>query len=138
MSAAVKASRAVVGVDVSGGRIDDARKGAGDVDGSVVHVKEPRVVAAMPEEELVFEAGVGVHEGTALGLEDGADALVRGDDVETRKEVVVHQSNDALCGGEGLPEASIQCCIIITRFVECDERGGCGDLSGHRGETGLM
>jgi hypothetical protein len=86
----------------------------------------------MPEEELVFDTGVGVHDGTALRLEDGADAPVKGDNVEPRKEVVVCQSNDALHGGEGLPKASFEHCgIIVALLVESDECSGCGDPSGH-------
>jgi len=58
-----------------------------------------------------------------------------GDDVETHKEVVVHQSNDALRGGEGLLEAVVQRrVVLVSWFVECDERGGCGDPSGCRGK----
>jgi len=64
--------------DVGGGCVDDALKGAGTFNVSVLGMKEPRVIAAMPKVELVFEAGVGVCEGTVLWLEDGADALVRG------------------------------------------------------------
>ena len=37
------------------------------------------------EEELEFEASVGVREGTALWLDDRADLPVRGDDKESRK-----------------------------------------------------
>ena len=85
----------------------------------------------------MFNAGVRVGEGTALWLEDRGDAFVRGDHVEPREEVVVRQSNDALCGGEGLPEAHIECRGIVTaRLVECDECRGRGDPSGHRGEAG--
>ena len=62
-----------------------------------------------------------------------------GDDEESRKGVVVRQSNDLLYGGEGLLETSVQGSgVIITRFVECDECGGCGDLHGCRGELGGM
>jgi hypothetical protein len=50
----------------------------------------------MLNKELMFEARVGVHEGTALWLEDRLDALVRSDNVEPHKEVVVCQGNDAL------------------------------------------
>jgi hypothetical protein len=93
---------AVAGGDIGGGCINNACKSAGDFDGSVLHAKELRVVVAMPKEKLMFEAGVRVHEGTVLWLEDGVDALLRGYDVETHKEVVVCQSNDMLRGGEGL------------------------------------
>ena len=43
----------------------------------------------MSNEELLFNAGIQVGEGTALWLEDGSDALVGRNDVETCKEVVV-------------------------------------------------
>ena len=59
-------------------------------------MEEPGVIAAMLNKELMFEARVGVHEGTALWLEDRLDALVRSDNVEPHKEVVVCQGNDAL------------------------------------------
>ena len=60
------------------------------------------------------------------------DAPVRGDDIEPREEVVVCQSNDALHGEKGLPEASFECRrIIVTLLVESDEHSGCGDPSGH-------
>lgn len=87
----------------------------------------------MPKEELTFEAGVGVCKGTALGLEDGADAL--GDDVEPSKEVVVCQSIDVFRVGERLLEAGTEGRrVSISQFVESDEHGGCGDPSGGRGE----
>ena len=75
----------VAGGNLGRGCINNACEGAGDFDGSVLHVKELRVFAAMPDEELVFKASVGVHDGTALRLEDGVNALVRGDDVEPHK-----------------------------------------------------
>jgi hypothetical protein len=81
-------SGAVASGDISDGRVDDAHEGAGYFDGSVLRAKELRVVAAIPEEELVLESGVGVCEGTALWLEDGADALVRGDDIVPCKELL--------------------------------------------------
>ncbi len=73
--------------------------------------KKPRNIATVPEEELMFEAGVRVHEGAALKLEDGVDAFVWGDDVETCKEAVVCQSNNVFIGGEGLPEAGVHPCM---------------------------
>ena len=56
--------------------------------------------ATVPDEKLLFNAGVRIGEGTVLWLEDGADALVGRDDVETCEEVVVHESNDTFRGGE--------------------------------------
>jgi uncharacterized protein (DUF779 family) len=41
----------------------------------------------LPHEELVFKSSVGVCDGTSLWLEDGADVLVGGDDVETSKQL---------------------------------------------------
>ena len=40
-------------------------------------------------EELLFDAGIGIGEGAAPGLEKWADAFARCDDIETREEVVV-------------------------------------------------
>ena len=71
-------------------------------------MKEPWVIAAVPNEELVLDASVQVGEGTVLWLEDGANAFVWGDDKETCKEVIVCQINEVLCGGKGLPEAGIE------------------------------
>ena len=71
-------------------------------------MEEPGVIAAMPDEELVLDACIWVGECTALWLEDGANAFVWGDNVELCEEVVVCQSNDMLCGREGLPEAGIE------------------------------
>ena len=62
---------------------------------------------------------------------------MRGDDIETCEKVVVCQSNDALRGGEGLPEAGVECCgIVIACLVERDESSRRGDPSGCQGETG--
>ena len=64
---------------------------------------------------------------------------MRGDDKESRKGVIVRQSNDSLHDGEGLPEASVQGRgVIVTWFLEYDERGGCGSPHGCRGELGGM
>jgi hypothetical protein len=63
-------------------------------------VKEPGVVAATSDEELLFDAGVRVGEGAALWLEDWVNAFVRRNDVEPCEEVVIRQSNDALHGGK--------------------------------------
>ena len=128
---------AVAGRDLCGGGVDEARKGARDFDWHILRTEEPGVIAAMPNEELVLEAGVGVRKGTALRLEDGLDALVRSDDVEPRKEVVVCQGNDALRGREELFETGIERRGVgALRFVKSDERGGRGDPSGCRGEPG--
>ena len=50
------------------GGIHEANKGAGGIDRDVLCVWELGVVAAMPEEELLFNASVRVGEGTALRL----------------------------------------------------------------------
>ena len=81
---------------VVGGNVTDTRKCAGNVDGDVLHAEEPWVIAAVGKEELEFETRVRVGEHAVLGLEDGADAFAKGNDIESHKEVVVHQSNDAL------------------------------------------
>ena len=69
-------ARAVAGQYSGRGGIDKADKGARDFDGNVLRAEEPGVVAAMPDEELLLHTGVWVSVGTALWLEDGADALV--------------------------------------------------------------
>ena len=84
----------------------------------------------------MFKSSVGTHEGTVLWLEDGANAFGRGDDVEPHEEVVVCQSNDMLCSGEGLPEAGVDHHCIAAWLEEHDERGRRGNPSGCRGETG--
>jgi hypothetical protein len=60
-------------------------------------MEEPGVV---PNEKLLFDAGVRIGEGTALWLEDGADTIVGSDDVEPSEEVVVCESNDMFHGRE--------------------------------------
>ena len=92
--------------DLAGGSIDETDERAGDVDRDVFRAEEPRVIAAVPDKEFVLDSGVG--EGTALWLEDGSNAIVWGDNVESCEQVVVCQSNDVLCGGEGLPEAGVE------------------------------
>ena len=67
--------------------------------------EEPGVVAAVNEEKLVFEARVGVGEGSALWLKDGADTFSRSDNIESCEEIVVCQNNDMLQGGKSPPEA---------------------------------
>ena len=44
----------------------------------------------------MFEAGVGVCEGTVLWLEDGVDTFARGGVIEPLEEDAVHEGNDAL------------------------------------------
>ena len=95
------------------------------------------VCSTVPDEELLLDSGIRVGECAALWLEDGSDTLVWHDDVEACKEVVVHQCNDALRGGEVSSEASIERGhIVVDAVVERDERVGCSDPSGCRGETG--
>jgi hypothetical protein len=86
-------ARAIAGWYLNRGGINEAGKGAGYVDGNVLRAEELGVVATMSNEELSFDAGVRVGEGTALWLEDRADALVGHDNVETCEEVVVRESN---------------------------------------------
>ena len=71
-------------------------------------MEEWGVVAAVPDKELLFDAGVRDGEGTALWLEDGADTLVVCDHVETGKQVVVRQCSDALSSGETGTEAGVK------------------------------
>ena len=59
------------------------------IDRCVFCAQEAWVIAAVTKEELLFDAGVGVGECAALGLEDRAEAFARGDDVKPREEVVV-------------------------------------------------
>jgi hypothetical protein len=92
-------TRAVACRDLGGGRVDEADERGGDFDWSVLCTHEPGVIAAVTHEVLEFGPGVGISEGAALGLEDGADALVGHNHVEPRKEVVVCKSDDALRGG---------------------------------------
>jgi len=93
-------ARAIAGWYLNRGGINEAGKGAGYVDGNILRAEEPRVVATVPDKELSFDAGVQVGEGTALWLEDGADALVGRDDIETCEVVAVRESNDPFHGGE--------------------------------------
>ena len=99
---------AVARRDLAGGSIDETDERAGDVDRDVFRAEEPRVIAAVPDKEFVLDSCVGVGEGTALWLEDGSNAFVWGDNVESCEQVVVCQSNDTLRGGEGLPEAGVE------------------------------
>jgi hypothetical protein len=85
----------------------------------------------MTNEVLEFGPGIGICEGASLGLEDRADALVGRNHVETRKEVVVCQRNDALHGGKRLLEAGVErLCVVRARLVERYERVRRGDPSG--------
>jgi hypothetical protein len=93
-------ARAVAGRYLGRGGIDEADKGAGDIDRNILCVEELGVIAAMPNKEFLFDAGVWVGEGTALWLEDGLDVFVGRDDVEPCEEVVVRESNDTFRGGE--------------------------------------
>ena len=75
--------------DLRGGGVNEAGKGAGNFDRSELHAQEPGVIAPMVEEVLVFDARVGVDEGAALRLEDGAYTLVGRDHVKTCIQAVV-------------------------------------------------
>ena len=66
------------------------------------------VIAAMAEEILVFNAGVGIGECTLLWLEDGADTFVSCVNVESCKEGVVGQGGDMLGGG-----------IVLQKMLPC-------------------
>ena len=99
---------AVARRDLAGGSIDETDERAGNIDRGIFRTEEPRVIAAVPDKEFVLDSCVGVGEGTALWLEDGSNAFVWGDNIESCEQVVVCQSNDALCGGEGLPEAGVE------------------------------
>ena len=117
--------------DLAGGSIDETDERAGDVDRDVFRAEEPRVIAAVPDKEFVLDSCVGVGEGTTLWQEDGSNAFVWGDNVESCEQVVVCQSNDALCCGERFPEAGIECGGIVTAcLVESDEGGRVGNPSG--------
>ena len=97
---------------------------------------ESRAIAAMTNEVLEFGPGIEICEGAALGLEDRADALVGRNHVESCKEVVVCQRDDALGGGERLLEAGVERRGIVgARLVERDERVRQGDPGGCRGEA---
>ena len=91
---------AVAGRHLNGGGINEADESAGILDGNVFRAEEPGVIAAMTDKELMFDASIRVRKGAALWLEDGVDTFVRRHDVEPCKEVVIHQSNDALCCGK--------------------------------------
>lgn len=93
-------ARTVAGWYLDQGEVNKADKGAGDVDGDVLRTEEPGVVASVSDEELLLDASIRVDEGTAVWLDDGSDALVGRDDVETCEEVVVRESNDTFHGGK--------------------------------------
>ena len=67
-------------------------------------MQETGAIAAMAEEELLFEAGVNISKGAALGLEEWGEAFSRRDDIKSHKEVVVCKGNDTLGCSEGLEE----------------------------------
>ena len=93
-------ARAVASRDDGCGGVNEADVRAGDFDRGVLGLEVPGVVAAVTDEVLEFDPGVGVSERAALGLEDGTDALVGRDHVEPSEQVVVRQREDALGGGE--------------------------------------
>ena len=99
---------AVAGRELHGGNIDEADIGAGNADQGVLHAEEARVIAPVADEVLVLDAHIGVGEGAALWLEDGADMLVWHDHVETREQVVVRQRSDTLGRGETSAEAGVE------------------------------
>lgn len=116
-------ARAVACWDLVGGGINEADKGVGDFDRSILYTWEPGVIVVMTDEVIEFDSHFGVGGGATLWLEDGADALLGRHHIETSKEVVVRQHNDAFCGGEQLLEASIECyCIVTAHPVQCEER----------------
>ena len=92
--------------DVNGGLGDGAlsdvidsewnREGMATLTGGILHMEEPWVVADVAEEELMFEAQVGVGKHAALWLKDGVDMFAGYDDVESKEEIVVYKSNDML------------------------------------------
>jgi hypothetical protein len=113
---------AVAGWDVGGGGVDEADVRAGDFDRGVLGLEESRVIAAVADEVLEFDPGIGVGERSALWLEDRADTLVWRDHVEPGEQVVVCQREDALGIGEGLLEAGVERgCIFAAGLVERDE-----------------
>ena len=85
-------ARAVAGWYLCRGGIDEADEGAGDVDGNIFRVEEPRVVATVPDEELLFDSSVQVGECAALWLEDGPDMLVGRDDVEACERLLFERA----------------------------------------------
>jgi hypothetical protein len=86
-------ARVVAGQDLNGGGIEEVDECAGSFDKNVFSTKEAGIIATMPNQELVFDASVGVGDGAALWLDDGADAFVRCDDVEICTKFVICQSN---------------------------------------------
>ena len=93
-------ARAVASRDDGCGGVNEADVRAGDFDRGVLGLEVPGVVAAVADEVLEFDPGIGVSERAALGLEDGTDALVWRDHVEPGEQVVVRQRKDALGRGE--------------------------------------
>jgi len=93
-------ARAVASRDDGCGGVNEADVRAGDLDRGVLGLEVPGVVAAVADEVLKFDPGVGVSERAALWLEDGPDALVGRDHVEPGEQVVVRQREDALGRGE--------------------------------------
>ena len=69
------------------------------IDGGVLRMQEAGVIAAVAEEELLFEACVGICECVALRLEEWVEAIAGCDDIEPHKAVVAGESNDVLCHG---------------------------------------
>jgi hypothetical protein len=115
-------ARTVRGRDVGGGGIDEVDVRAGDFDRGVLGLEEPRVIAAVANEVLEFDPGVGVGERATLWLEDRADTLVWRDHVEPGEQVVVCQCEDALGAGEGLLEGGVERGgIVAAGLVERDE-----------------
>jgi hypothetical protein len=66
------------------------------INGGVLRMEEPGVIAAVAKEELMLKSGVQVGESMQLRLEDRADMFARCDDIESNEEVVVCKSNDML------------------------------------------
>ena len=129
-------ARSVASRDDGCGGVNEADVRAGDIDGGVLGLEVPGVVAAVADEVLKFNPGVGVSERAALWLEDGSDAPVGRDDVEACEEAVVRESNDAFRSGERFSKTCVKRRGVgAVCFVKRDERSRRGDPSGCRGEA---
>ena len=82
--------------------ICEAGKYLGGINGGVFQVQEPGVIAAVAEEVLLFDAGVGIYKCALLWLDDGVDAFASCDDIESCEGGVVGQGSDMLGSGHCL------------------------------------